>query len=251
MSRLGWCLGILVVGGVAALHGESGVSVASARSVALPPATPVRIRLDVGTLTVTGSARPDVAVRIVRHAPDAEALRTLEEHVAVTPDGLEVTVVPRGRTHDATLSSTVVVELPAAQPVADLQLFEGPLRLAGLSGPLRATVTRGSIEASELSGDVRLETVMGPISVRRGQHPLDAPLRLRTFNGDINLSLPSPLPNARILALALNGTVTSTLPLTTRTTVGPRFSEATFGSGNPVVTLEVVNGHIRITGATP
>ena len=112
-------------------------------------------------------------------------------------------------------------------------------------------MTRGSIEASSLGGSVWLETVMGDISVHHGSRPLDAPLRLRTFNGDINLSLPSPLPNARILALALNGTVTSTLPLTTRTIVGPRFSEATFGSGTPVVNLEVVNGHIRITGPTP
>lgn len=251
MSRLGWCLGLLVAWGVTALHGESGVSVASARSVVLAPATPVRIRVDVGALTITGSARPDVAVRIVRRAPNTETMRTLGEHVAVTPDGLEVAVIPHGREHDAALTATVVVELPSAQPVADLQLFEGPLRLAGLRGAVRATVTRGSIEASELTGPVRLETVMGSISVRRGRQPLDAPLRLRTFNGDINLSLPSALPNARILALAMNGSVTSTVPLTTRTAVGPRFSEATLGSGTPVVNLDVVNGNIRITGPTP
>ena len=251
MSRVGWCLGALLAGCATALHGMSGASAQSTRTVLLGPDAPVRIRVDVGTVTVTGSARTDVAVRIVRQAPDAGSLRELEERVAVTPDGLEVTVVPRGRTHDATLTATVVVELPSAQPVADLQLFEGPLRLASLSGPVRATVTRGSIEASSLGGSVRFETVMGDIAVRHGSRPLDAPLRLRTFNGDINLSLPSPLPNARILALALNGAVTSTLPLTTRTIVGPRFSEATFGSGNPVVNLEAVNGNIRITGATP
>ncbi len=52
--------------------------------------------------------------------------------------------------------------------------------------------------------------------------------------------------NARILALALNGNITSTIPLTMKDTWGPRWGEATFGAGEPVISLDVVTGSIEI-----
>ena len=48
------------------------------------------------------------------------------------------------------------------------------------------------------------------------------------------------------MALALNGTITSQLPLTLKAGWGPRWGEATIGRGEPVVSLDVVTGDIRI-----
>ena len=48
------------------------------------------------------------------------------------------------------------------------------------------------------------------------------------------------------MALALNGTIRSDIPLTTKDTWGPRWSEATLGKGEPVISLDVVNGQIEI-----
>ena len=54
-------------------------------------------------------------------------------------------------------------------------------------------------------------------------------------------------PHARIMALALNGTIQSTIPLTVKDAWGPRWSEATLGRGEPVISLDVVNGTIQLT----
>ena len=71
-------------------------------------------------------------------------------------------------------------------------------------------------------------------------------LRLRAFNGDVRLTLAGRPPDARILALALNGTITSQIPLTMKDTWGPRWGEATLGRGEPVISIDVISGRIEI-----
>ena len=56
----------------------------------------------------------------------------------------------------------------------------------------------------------------------------------------------APPEDARILALALNGTITSAIPLTSKDGWGPRWAEASIGRADRVVSLDVVTGTIRI-----
>ncbi len=201
------------------------------------------------TVAVTGSARTDVRVRIVRRAADGASLGRLEERIELGPSGLQVSVLQTDSGRDARLTSTVVVEVPGAQPIAMIELFEGTARVRGVSAGASVRVTRGAIDATDVSGPLRFETTMG-IGVRwrhapaRRRHSGCAP-----STADIDLTLPAPPANARILALAMNGTPGARLRLTTRTTVGPRFSEATFGNGAPVLNLDAVNGDIRLATA--
>jgi DUF4097 and DUF4098 domain-containing protein YvlB len=71
-------------------------------------------------------------------------------------------------------------------------------------------------------------------------------VRLRSFNGDVRLSLAERPVDARIMALALNGHVKSDIPLKTRNTWGPRWGETTLGKGEPVISLDVVTGMVEI-----
>jgi hypothetical protein len=48
------------------------------------------------------------------------------------------------------------------------------------------------------------------------------------------------------MALALNGAITSDIPLTVRDTWGPRWAETTIGKGQPVISLDVVTGTVEI-----
>jgi hypothetical protein len=48
------------------------------------------------------------------------------------------------------------------------------------------------------------------------------------------------------MALALNGTINSDIPLTMKDTWGPRWGEATLGKGEPVVSIDVITGRIEI-----
>ena len=52
--------------------------------------------------------------------------------------------------------------------------------------------------------------------------------------------------DARVLALALNGTIKSSIPLTVKDKWGPRWGEATLGAGEPVISIDVITGAIVI-----
>jgi hypothetical protein len=58
--------------------------------------------------------------------------------------------------------------------------------------------------------------------------------------------MPGAPADARVLALALNGSIQSDVPMTTRDSWGPRWSEATLGKGEPVISIDVVTGKIEI-----
>jgi hypothetical protein len=69
---------------------------------------------------------------------------------------------------------------------------------------------------------------------------------LRAFNGDVRLTLAERPADARIMALALNGSITSQIPLVMKDTWGPRWGETTLGKGEPVISLDVITGTIEI-----
>ena len=71
-------------------------------------------------------------------------------------------------------------------------------------------------------------------------------MRLRVFNGPLRVRFPHPPADARILALTLNGSIQSDIPLAMKDRIGPRFGESTLGSGDPVVSLDVVKGDISV-----
>jgi hypothetical protein len=62
----------------------------------------------------------------------------------------------------------------------------------------------------------------------------------------VALALAAPLADARVMALALNGTITSAVPLTMKDGWGPRWGEATIGTPDRILSIDVVTGAIRI-----
>ncbi len=127
-----------------------------------------------------------------------------------------------------------------------IAVLEGGLEVRAYHGRLEAEVQRGSIDAADVSGTLRLATTIGAVEVTRARLVPGGLLRLRTFNGDVRLGFASPPRDARVMALALNGTIRSTLPLAMKDGWGPRWGEATFGTGADVVSIDVVSGTIRI-----
>ena len=138
---------------------------------------------------------------------------------------------------------------PFDQPVGSLDLFEGTITLRHLRAGVRAAVEHGSIAATALGGAIRLETVIGDVRVDRAQLSDEGLIHLRAFNGNVTLAFVTPPAHARILALSLGGAIHSDIPLHLKDRFGPRFGEATLGRGTPLVSLDVVSGDIRISGA--
>jgi hypothetical protein len=216
-----------------------------ARVIPATSATVLDLACTIGTVTLTGVNRSDVGIQIERRVPSAEDLPRLPITIDTEANRIRVRAEqPDGGT-DPGLSSDIRVELPPAVPV-DVRVFEGRLRIENLTRQTTATIRRGPLTASRLTGAIRPETGMGDLSLRESQLIAGGVIRLRAFNGDVALALrPRPV-NARILALSLNGRITSDIPLAMRTSFGPRFGETTLGAGEPLISIDVVTGDIDL-----
>jgi hypothetical protein len=216
------------------------------RTFALPPARTISVEITIGTVRIEGSSRADAAVEIVRHAPSAEDLTRIP--VEIQEDGVEVRIRAQqadGGTNPA-LRTDVTLRVPHGAKVRPVRVVEGRLEVSALHGEITADIRRGPIEAVDVQGVVRLESGIGDIVAERARLTPDGLLRLRAFNGDVRLALVEQPADARVMALALNGTITSDIPLRTKDTWGPRWAEATLGKGEPVISIDVITGRIEI-----
>lgn len=232
---------------LAALLAVLDVTDRQTQSVALPQGKAITIDITIGSVRIEGWDRPDVADIVVeRRAPAAADRARLPLHIEDTPSRLVIRALQDGNGTDPRLRADITIRLPRASLVERVQIVEGRLSIEGLSGSITASISRGPIDAQNLSGAVRLSTEIGAIALSGAQLSDGGLLRLRTFNGDIKLTLAQRPAHARIMALALNGTIKSTIPLQMRDSWGPRWGEATLGNGEPVISLDVVNGTIEL-----
>lgn len=224
----------------------ASVSHRDARTLALGHDRGIALTITVGTVLIVGEARSDVALEVVRHAPDAGSLARVPLTVEEQPTRIDIRAIQTERGSDPDLRSDVTLRVPAQTSIGPIRILEGRLDVRGLTGGITAEVQRGPIEAQAVSGAVRLETTIGSVIVHDARLVAGGVLRLRTFNGDVRLRLAERPTDARILALALNGTITSEIPLTMKNTWGPRWGEATLGRGEPVISIDVVTGKVEI-----
>jgi hypothetical protein len=216
------------------------------RTSPLAPGVPVSLRVTVGQIHISAWDRAELSIEIVRRAPDAAGLGRMAPVVEITPSAVVVRVVQAQDGRDPALRSDVVVRVPAGAMLREVDLFEGRIEVTGITGTIAAHAERGEIAMTAVAGAIRAETGMGAIRVSRAALSPDGLIRLRTFNGDVTLDLASRPVNARILALSMGGTIASDIPLTRRERWGPRWGEATLGTGEPLISIDVVNGDIAI-----
>lgn len=210
------------------------------------PTRTLAIELTIGEVRIVASNRSDVDLAVQRTAPTAAALQQLPLAVEETPERVTIRLVQPGGGTDAAFRSDVVLRVPLDATIERVRVMEGRLVVEQFRGALSAEVRRGPIEGNDVSGTLRLETGSGSIALTNARLSPGGLLRLRAFNGDVKLRMPGPPADARLLALALNGTIQSDIPMTTRDGWGPRWSEATLGAGEPVISIDVVTGKIEI-----
>ena len=215
-------------------------------TVPLPPDRAVTVTITIGHLRVQGEARNDAVIEVVRTAPSQQGL--LRIPVAIDESGSDVRIVGEqvGNGTDPDFKTDITLRVPQGAMLKSLRVMEGRITLSALTGTVTADLRRGPIEATNLRGVVRLETGIGNVTADQMRLSPQGLVRLRAFNGDLRLNLAERPVNARVMALALNGTIQSNIPLKMRDTWGPRWGEATLGNGEPVISLDVVTGAIEI-----
>jgi DUF4097 and DUF4098 domain-containing protein YvlB len=222
------------------------VSDRQAKTVALPPGKPLSIEITVGAVRIDGWDKADAEITIERRAPSAADLPRLPIVIEDTAARVSVRALQADGATDPALRAEVVVRVPRAAALDRVQVFEGRIVVNGFAGSLTADIRRGPIDGKDVSGTLRLEAGIGSVIVTGARLSANGLLRLRAFNGDVRLALAERPADARIMALALNGQIKSSIPLTMRDTWGPRWGETTLGSGEPVISLDVVTGTIEI-----
>lgn len=216
------------------------------RVVSMPAGKTMVIEVTIGTVSIEGSDRADAEViveREIRAGADASRLPvTIED----TPSRLSISAVQADGGTDPALKADVTLRIPRTAVVERVRVLEGRIVMTGFAGTIDADIRRGPIEGRQVSGTLRLETGIGSVTLSNARLAPGGLLRLRAFNGDVRLSLSERPRDARIMALALNGTIASQIPLTMRDAWGPRWGEATLGTGEPVVSIDVVTGKVDI-----
>ncbi|HEY7788928.1 MAG TPA: hypothetical protein VIC33_00295 [Vicinamibacterales bacterium] len=221
------------------------------RTLPVPPHTPIAVAITEGTITITGEARSDLAIDIVRRARNGKSTDLLPLVAEKSADGIQISALQPAQGdqpgHDPDLQADVTIHAPADAVFSSVTAFEGRITLTNLRGAITADITRGPIEATGVSGQVRLTGHLGDVTVQRAQLTPGGLLRLRTFNGNVRLALAKRPANARVLAVTYNGQISSLMPLQMKTRFGPNFGEASIGSGEPLISIDVVRGDIQIS----
>jgi hypothetical protein len=216
------------------------------RTLPLPPGRSISLDITVGEVRIEGSSRTDAMIEIVRHAPDAAGLIRVPVAIDEIESEIRIRGVQADGGTDPALRTDITLRVPHDAVLRSVRILEGRLTLAELTGAVTADLRRGSITASGVGGVIRLETGIGNVIAERARLSDGGLLRLRAFNGDVRLTLAELPANARIMALALNGSISSEIPLHTKDTWGPRWGEATLGNGQPVISIDVITGRIEI-----
>jgi hypothetical protein len=213
--------------------------------IALPPDRSLGVELTIGHLRVQGEARADAIIDITRTAPTANGLARIPVTIDETAALVRLTGTQLEGGTDPALKTDVMMRVPQGATVS-ARVIEGRITLSGLTGTVTADLRRGPIEATRAQGVLRLETGIGDVTASEMRLSPGGLIRLRAFNGDVRLNLAERPLDARVMALALNGTIRSDIPLTMKEARGPRWGEAMLGRGEPVISLDVVTGTIEI-----
>jgi hypothetical protein len=185
-----------------------------ARTVAIAEGTPIHLSATVADVSITGSARTDVSVEIVRKAPSAGDLARYPATIEERPDGLHIDAVQTDDGRDANLKTEITVAVPSNAVFQAIRVFDGRVSLTNLTRVCDVDLRRGAITAAQLAGRVRLEAGLGSVDVRDSALTPGGMMRLRVFNGTVRVRFAKAPASARILALTFFGTITSDIPLT-------------------------------------
>jgi DUF4097 and DUF4098 domain-containing protein YvlB len=256
-----------------------------------------------GPIEVVGWDQNSVEVNGTKHASFRSSLEDIKIDISATPGSIRVRAlrpsdrfrsmgvrfsirVPRKAVLELISSSNGRIEIEGVEGKARLRTSNGGIRVMRLKGDLEAQTSNGTIEAQEVTGNANLHTSNGSVRVEATGGSFEAttsngriearlhdpattwPVRARSSNGHIELTLEAQqLPEVR--ASTSNSSILLRLPAganarvrayTSHSSVSSEFNElhaesdrrkhseveGTIGHGGPLVDLETSNGSIKI-----
>ena len=146
---------------------------------------------------------------------------------------------------DATVHYTVYVPLHAQ--LDKVSTVNGHVSVDNVDGLIIASSVNGDVDVKNASHDLKITTVNGHIKADVNALSSGQFVILKTVNGGVDVGLPDN-PNAKFLAKTVNGGIDSDfdgLPVKSEFPLGHHLN-STLGDGTASVSVETVNGGIRI-----
>jgi hypothetical protein len=222
----------------------------------IPPGQTVEIRGVNGPVRAEPSGSGQVEVQAIKSGryDDPRGVR-----IVVVPHGEGVTVCSlypdvdgepnecrpgggRNNVRDNDVKVEFVVRVPPGVSFVGNSV-NGDVIVRNLEGRARVNTVNGSVELNT-TGYASAKTVNGSIKMHIGQANWDDPLELKTVNGSIELHVPADI-SADLTAKTVNGRIESDIPIAV-TEMSRRSVRGTLGGGGRGLSLETVNGGIRL-----
>lgn len=234
----------------ALILGTTEVTEAIERSVSLNNRTLV-LEGFAGSIRLNGTSAAQARLEFVKKARggnDEDALRKLEG-ISIDEVGDNQSYRYTMRSEDAGLASVDITGDVPVNTSVRIQTESGHLALSGVEGPIRITHQNGSIDIAGARRTVEAETRSGDITLGLSTLADGSDVRLRTYNGDVYLTLPQAT-SATIEAGTSAGTVSVNGITFAERALTPRGAGALFrgrlGEGDTEISLQTENGSIHI-----
>jgi Toastrack DUF4097 len=244
MRNVGVIFILLVTAAMFAMPGRAADAVFD-RTFPLPPGGSFELENVNGPITITGWDRAAVEVHAVKMTrQEAAELARVRIDVEKRPGGISVaTVYP----HDAGVEVSVAyhIQVPRRVLLRQVETVNGTVRASGVDAIGTLQSVNGDVEVLDSSGGLSARTTNGNVRMELLRLNPAGPLTLDTVNGSIALSLPADAGVA-LHVHSLNGDFRSELPLSRTGAYNPREFRGSLGDGRVAVTLETVNGKIRL-----
>lgn len=218
----------------------------------------VEVRGVNGSIDASGSAGGDVEVTARRTGrrsdPASVEIKVVEHAGGVTvcalypaPPGEPANDCGPGggrmNTRDNDVNVHFVVKVPPGVRFSGRNV-NGDVEARGLEADVDVKTVNGSVEADS-RGQVRAHTVNGSVKTRMGRADWSGELELKSVNGSITVDLPADVSTA-VEASTVNGEIETDFPLGVQGRLSRRRLSSTIGSGGRTLSLQTVNGSIRL-----
>lgn len=200
-----------------------------------------------GDIEITAWDKPEVAIEAVKRARDDEAMAALIVHLD-EQDGRRLDIrteyVKRRFWKGDNRSVRYKLMVPAGVTLKKVDSVNSDITVDGVRGPVDLDTVNGGIKATGLAADGRFDTVNGSITAHFVAASGLKRIVLDTVNGSCTLTLPADI-GGRLKASSVNGAITCDIPVTIEKS-GRRTLRGTIGDGTAEISLESVNGSLRI-----
>jgi DUF4097 and DUF4098 domain-containing protein YvlB len=205
-----------------------------------------------GDIEVTGDSGAKVKVLAHKKAGKQEYLDKLEIVVDASENHIRIeTNHPDSKGwfswgNDSSGSVSYELFVPADVDLDSIETVNGDVVIESVDGEVKAGTVNGTVDVSGVMSDVSLETVNGSIKAVFDELGSGQRVKADTVNGKISIYLPAEA-SARVVAETVNGSIDADdFGLKAEKGFVGRDLDGEIGGGDARVTLDAVNGSIRI-----